>query len=93
MGPDGMHPRVMRELADVTAESLSIIFERSWRTGEVPEDWRKGNVTPVFKKGKKANLGNYRLICLTSIPGKVMEQLILEVVSKQVEEKKVIRSS
>ena len=53
MGPNGMHPRVLRELVDVIAEPLSIIFERSWRTGEVPEDWRKANVTPVFKEGKK----------------------------------------
>ena len=54
MDPDGMHPRVLwGELEDVIAEPLSIIFERSWRTGEVPEDWRKANVTPVFKKGKK----------------------------------------
>jgi len=35
----------------------------------------------------------YRPVSLTSIPGKVMEQLILEVISKQVEEKKVIRSN
>jgi len=38
-------------------------------------------------------IGNYRLVRLTSIPGKVMEQLILEAIMKQVEEKKVIRSS
>jgi len=59
----------------------------------VPKDWRKANVTPGFKKGKKEDPGNYRLVSLTSIPGKVMEQLILEVIIKQVEEKKVIRSS
>jgi len=93
MGPDGMHPRVLRELADVIAEPLSIIFERSRRTGEACEDWRKANVTPIFKKGKKEDPGNYRPVSLTSIPGKVMEQLIPEVFIKQVEEKKVIRSS
>jgi len=38
MGPDGMHPRVLKELVDVIADLLSIISERSWRTGEVPED-------------------------------------------------------
>jgi len=93
MGLDGMHPRVMRELADVIAESLSIIFERSWRKGEVPEDWRKASVTPVFKKGKKEDPGNYRLVSLTSIPGKMMGQIILEVIINQVEEKKAIRGS
>jgi len=85
--------RVLRELAAVVAEPHSNIFERSWRTEEVPEDRRKANVTPVFKKGKKEDSGIYRSVSLTSIPGKMMEQLILYVISKQVEEKKVIRSS
>ncbi|PKU46975.1 rna-directed dna polymerase from mobile element jockey-like [Limosa lapponica baueri] len=44
--------------AEVIAGPLSTIFERSWRTGEVPEDWRKANVIPVFKKDKKKDLGN-----------------------------------
>jgi len=59
-----------------------INFERSWRTREVSEDWRKANVTAVFKKGKKKNPGNYRPVSLTSIPGKMMKQLILEVIIK-----------
>jgi len=91
MGPDGMHPQVMRELADVIAEPLSIIFDRSWRTGEVLEDWRKANVTPIFNKGKE-DPGKYKPVSLTSIAGNMMEQLILEVIIKQVKEKKVIRS-
>jgi len=58
----------------------------------VPKDWRKANVIPIFKKGKKEDPGNYRPVSITSIPGKVMEQLVLEVIIKQVEEEKVIRS-
>ncbi|PKU44080.1 rna-directed dna polymerase from mobile element jockey-like [Limosa lapponica baueri] len=92
MGPDGIRPWVLRELADVIVKLLSIIFEMSWRTGEVPEDWRKANVAPVFKKCKKEDPGNSRPVCLTSIPGKMMEPLIVNVISKNVEEKQVIGS-
>jgi len=52
-----MHPQVLRELADAFAEPLSIILVRSWRTGEVPEDWRKANVTSVFKKARRRTQG------------------------------------
>lgn len=43
---------------------------------------------PSSKKGKEDPGNN-----LTSIPGKVVEQVILEVITRHVEEKKVTRSS
>ncbi|CAM4614120.1 unnamed protein product [Lepidochelys olivacea] len=93
MGPDALHPRVLKELADVIAEPLAIIFENSWRSGEVPEDWKKANVVPNFKKGKKEDPGNYRPVSLTSVPGKIMEQVLKESILKHLEERKVIRNS
>ncbi|CAM5114491.1 unnamed protein product [Natator depressus] len=92
MGPDALHPRVLKELADVIAEPLAIIFENSWRSGEVPDDWKKANVEPIFKKRKKEDPGNYRPVSLTSVPGKIMEQVLKESILKHLEERKVIRN-
>ena len=73
MGLDRLQPRMLRELADVVARPLSIIFRQSWLTGDVAVDWKLANVTPIFKKGRKDDPGSYRPISLTSVSGKVME--------------------
>ncbi|TRZ12815.1 hypothetical protein HGM15179_014306 [Zosterops borbonicus] len=93
MGPDGIHPRVMRELADELAKPLSIIYNQSWLTGEVPEDWKLVNVTPIHKKGGKEDPSNYRSVSLTSVPGKIMEQFILSVIMQHLQDGQGLRPS
>ena len=58
MGLVGLYPRVLRELMDVVAKLLTIILQQSWRTRDVPADWRLANVTPIFKKGHKDDPGS-----------------------------------
>ncbi|KAK4831851.1 hypothetical protein QYF61_019679 [Mycteria americana] len=90
MGPDEIHPRVLKELADVLTKPLSIIYQV---TGEVPADWRLANVTPIFKKGRKEDPGNCRPVSLTSVLGKLMEQIILSAITWQVENNQGIKPS
>ncbi|KAK4816576.1 hypothetical protein QYF61_017966 [Mycteria americana] len=93
MGPNEIHLRVLKELAEVLTKPLSIIYQQSWLTGEVAADWRLANVTPIFKKGRKEDSGNYRPVSLTSMPGKLMEQIILSAITQHVENNQGIKPS
>ena len=92
-GPDNVTQLVLAELEEVIAVPLCIIFNKSLSTGEVPEDWRIANVTPVFKKGSRSAAENYRPISLTSVVCKILEALICEVIITHLSEQKVLRSS
>ena len=71
VGPDMVPIRILRDYADDIAPILQSIFQQSLDTGMVPEDWKKANVTTVFKKGSRQVASNYRPVSLTCVSCKL----------------------
>ena len=83
MGPDEMHLWILRELANEFAKPLSVICEKMWQFSD-------GKLKLHFYKAKKEDPGNCKLGNLTSVPGKSMEQILLETIQRLMESKEVI---
>ena len=81
------------KLADSIKEPLCILFNRSLDTGVVPDDWKKANVTPIFKSGQRENTCNYRPVSLTSHISKVMESILKDSIARYLNEKNLLNSS
>ena len=92
-GPDNIPARILKDNVDHLSLPLSIIFNKSMSTGEVPGDWKLANVTPIYKKGSKNKPENYRPISLTSISCKLMESIIRDRVNSHLTRNLLINSS
>jgi len=53
--PDG---KFLRETPVSIAPALTLIYKASLRQGELPLDWKKVYVTPVYKKGPRTNVSD-----------------------------------
>ena len=67
-GPDGMHLRVLKELAEELAEPLAMIFTKSKEESKLPDTGKEANV-PLFKKGNRSKPSNYGPVSLRPIAG------------------------
>jgi hypothetical protein len=85
-GPDCIHPRLLREQAELLKEPLKIIFCKSLQEGRLPRDWKVGHISPIFKKGNRHLASNYRPVCLTSVCCKIMETFVREELIKHMKE-------
>ena len=68
------------------------MFSRSLENNEIPEDWKKANISPIFKKGDRSNVENYRPVSLTVIYGKVLEKMIKKNIEGYFTDNKLINS-
>ena len=75
-GPDNISNTILKHTARTVASSITAIINYSLSIGNFPDDWKIANITPIFKKGDKQNVQNYRPVSLLSNIGKVMERAV-----------------
>ena len=68
----------MRSWAGLLAYPLTLLFERSLRSSDIPSPWKWSAVVPLFKSGSRSSPTNYRPVSLTSARCKTMERVVAE---------------
>ena len=89
-GPDKIHPRILKELADEFAKPLTILFQKTIKDGKEPDKWKEAKVRPIFKKGDKSSSSNYRPVSLTSIICKIFEGFIRDVIYNHITQNHIL---
>ena len=92
MGPDKLHARILKELAEQIAEPLTHIYNASIKSGKVPDEWKHALVSAIFKKGDRNLPSNYRPISLTCHVCKILEKIIRDKIMQHLEANNVICS-
>ena len=75
-GSDGISGQMLPFCDDSVVLPLRIIVGNILSTATYPDIWKLANVTPIFKKGDKQLIGNYRPISLLPLCGKILEKII-----------------
>ena len=89
-GPDAITPSDLKLTAGRIAETVAILFNESLATGELPVDFKAGNIIPILKPGKMDSSlpTNYRGITLTSILSKILEKIVYHQIEEFLEKGK-----
>jgi len=92
-GVDDLNSSFVLGTREGLLKPLEMIFKQTFETGEIPSDWKKANVTSIFKKGSKKEASNYRPVSLTSHVCKLLEKIIKEDLVKYLETNRLILDS
>ena len=75
-GPDSLGPKIIKDIASIIIEPLTYICNLSFQTGLVPDELKRARIVPIYKKGDRSVITNYRPISLLSVFHKILEKLM-----------------
>ena len=74
-GLDGIPCKLLKLSSSIVGSSLAYIFKSCIDTEIYPNEWKIAKVTPLFKKGSKRELGNYRPMSVLPLVSKIFEKI------------------
>ena len=90
LGPDELHPRVLKDLATELGPVFAHLFQQSIDKGEIPKEWSLANICPLFKKGDRSLACNYRPVSLTCVPCKLLEHIVCSNIMAHLDEHRLL---
>ena len=90
LGPDELHPRVLKELATELCPVFAHLFQQSIDTGEIQKEWSLANICPLFKKSDRSLACNYRPVSLTCVPCNLLEHIVCSNIMARLDEYKLL---
>ena len=90
LGPDELHPRVLKELASELGPVFAHLFQQSIDSGEIPKEWSLANICPMFKKADRSLACNYRPVSLTCVPCKLLEHIVCSNIMSHLDHHKLL---
>ncbi|KAK2169275.1 hypothetical protein NP493_1197g00070 [Ridgeia piscesae] len=75
--PDKIPADAIKADIETSIEILHDLFEKIWEQEEIPTEWKEGYLVKLPEKGDMQDCKNYRGIMLLSVPGKVLDRVIL----------------
>ena len=71
-GHDNLRPKLVKNVADYVVFPIQRLFNISFESGIVPSKLKIAKVIPIFKKGDRVQVSNYRPISLLNVFDKLM---------------------
>ena len=89
---DCLSNKLIKFLKFELALPLSHIINISLKLDYVPQGWKEARCVPIYKKGSRQEVGNYRPICLLSTISKICEKVVAHQVTNYMEQNNLFYS-